>query len=163
MAEHLLLARRFLLSALIGPDERFTNSLVAIGKFVPVAPAVAEKIAVDLAVVPVVYSPQQTITLAWDGVASHAAVYAHRWSSLQIPFARVMLFQGFVREDSRGTDLHKIAAEFILQSPVLEASKINTIIYAKDIEIAATRIITIEPDTSVALDTAVHFMVEERA
>ena len=163
MADHLLLARRFLLSALIGPDERFANSPLAVDKFVPEATAIAEKIAVNLAVVPVVYAPQQTITLAGNSVAAESAMHAHRWSGLQVPFAGVMFLQGLVGEDSCGADFHEIAAEFIFQSAILEASEINTIMYAKDVEISATGIIAIESDTSIALDAAVHFMVDERA
>ena len=109
----------------IGPDERFSDALIAVDEFVAEASAVAEEIAVDLAVVPVVYPPQRTVTFAGDRVAAHAAVDAHRWRGLQIPFAGVMISQGFVGKDTCRANLDKIAAEFILQSTVLKPSKIK--------------------------------------
>src|SRR3990172_2229066 len=81
---------------------------------------------------------------------------------LQIPRARVMLLQSLVRKDARGAYFYQIAAELILQHAVLMAAKIDMVMCAKYLQGATAGIITIEANTAVAGDTAIHFVIDER-
>src|SRR5688500_1621623 len=74
-----------------------------------------------------------------------------------------MLLQGLVRENTGGTDLHQIAAELTLEDAVLMAAKIDLIAQYQRVEITASRIVAIKPSTAVALDAAVHLVIDERA
>ena len=96
-----------------------------IDEFVAEAAAVAEEVAVHLAVVAVADAPQRSVALAGDGVAAHAAVDADRGRGLQVPLPRVVLLEGLVGEDARGADLHEVAAELVLQGAVLVAAEID--------------------------------------
>jgi hypothetical protein len=74
-----------------------------------------------------------------------------------------MLSEGFVREDTCGTYLDEITAEFVFQRPVLKTAKINVLVYSEHPEIAPARVVCVEPQTSVAVDAPVHLMFNEGA
>src|SRR5687768_7891208 len=74
-----------------------------------------------------------------------------------------MLLQGLVRENPGGTDLHQIAAELALEDAVLMAAKVDLIAQCQRVEITASRIVAIKPGTAVALDAAVHLVIDKRA
>ena len=74
-----------------------------------------------------------------------------------------MSHKGLVSEDASGTDLYQVAAELALQSPIFMAAKVHMVMPAKDAEVAAAGIIAIKPDAPIALDAAVHLMIDEGA
>src|SRR5262249_20133296 len=80
-----------------------------------------------------------------------------------IPFAGVMLLQGFVGEDSRRTDLDQIAAEFALQDAVFVTPEVNVVVRGEDVEIAPASVVALEADTAIALDAALHLVIDEQA
>src|SRR5690606_40663229 len=63
---------------------------------------------------------QFAVSLARQRVAAEAAVLADRRRRGQIPFARVVLLECFVRKDAGGTDLGEVSAEFIFKGAVLD-------------------------------------------
>src|SRR5215470_6618765 len=146
----------------IGAQQRLPDPARAVHEFVTEAPAVAQKVAVYVVVITVEDSPQLAIPLAGNGVATHAAMRAYRRRRLQIPFAGVMLLQGLVGEDSSGTDFDQVAAEFVLQDAVFVAPEVNVVAHGEDIEIAPAGVVAIESDAAIALDAAVHLVIDER-
>ena len=100
-------------------QHRLPDAPLAVDELVAVAAAVAEEVAVDLAVVAVADAAQRAVALARDGVAAEAAVHADRRRRLQIPLARVVLLQRLVGEDAGRADLDQVAAELALQHAVL--------------------------------------------
>ena len=134
---------------------------LAIDELVTVAAAVAEKIAVHLAVVTVVDAPQCAIALGRDRVATQAAMHAHRRRRLQVPLARVVPLECLIGENAGGADLHQVAAEFALERAVLVAAEIDLVAQHERVEIAAAGIVAVEAHAAVALDAAVHLVVDE--
>ena len=65
------------------------NALLMIHEVRAVAPLVAQKVAVDLAVVAVVNTLQHAVAFGGKGVAAHRAMRTHRRRGLQIPLAAV--------------------------------------------------------------------------
>jgi len=107
-------------------------------------------------------SPQHSISGARRCVAPNPAMHADRRSIFHVPLARVMAAKRFIGEHARGTDFSKIAAERIFQNSVLGSPEIDGIMNCEDIEIAPSGVIPIIADAPVALDAAIHFMIEER-
>src|SRR6185295_7327833 len=71
--------------------------------------------------------------------------------------------EGFVGEYAGRTDLHKIAAEFILQGPILFPAKVEGVMSPEDIEVSATRIVSIKAHAAETLNAPIHLMTNERA
>jgi hypothetical protein len=70
--------------------------------------------------------------------------------------------QGFVRKYSCRAYFNKISAELIFQRAVLVTAKIDPSVNPEDEEISPTGIIHVEPQASVALNAAVHLVIDER-
>ncbi len=134
---------------------------MAVDKFISIATPVAQEVAVDLAVVAVLYPSQRAVTFTGNGVAAHTAMDANGRSGLQIPLPCVVFLQGLVRENTGGADLHKVAAEFTLEYAVLVAAEIYGVVRSEDIKVASPGVIPVEADAPVALDAAVHLVVHE--
>jgi hypothetical protein len=143
-------------------QQRLPDALLAIDEVVAETPAIAEEIAVDLAVIAVDDAPQDALALAGTGVATQAAMDADGRRGLQIPFAHVVAAEGFVGEYAGGTDLHQVAAEFVLQDAVLASPEIDMVMRGEDLEIVAAAIILVETHATIAGDAAVHLVVDER-
>ena len=90
-------------------------------------------------------------------------MHTNRGRCLQIPFSCVMSAKGFVGENTGGTDFHQVTAEFAFQSAVLKTAKIDVVMDPENLKIITSGIIVIETHTTVAGDTAVHFMINKRA
>ena len=69
----------------------------------------------------------------------------------------------FVGEHSGRADLDQVAAEFVFEHPVFDASEIDVIVAAEDVEVPPSGVVTIVADAAVALDAAVHLVIDERA
>ena len=139
------------------------DALRAIDEFVSVTPPVAQEITVDLMVIAVSDPPQRAVALPGNDVAPQAAVHADGGGGLQVPFAREVGLEGLVGKHPRGADLHQVAAEFALQGAVLKPAEIDLVMAGEDVQILAPGIVMIKPHASVALDAAVHLVVEEGA
>src|SRR5262249_27255628 len=120
-----------------------------------------QKVAVHLVMVAVEDSPQLTVPLARDCVTADAAMRAQGRRRPQIPFACVVFLQCLVREDPGRTHLDQIAAEFVLQNPVLVASEVDVIARREDIQIAPASVIAVITDAAIALDAAIHLVIYE--
>ena len=114
-------------------------------------------------VIAVQYSPQAPVALAGNDIAAGPAMHAYGRRRLEVPLARVVLLQRLVREYARGTDLDQVAAELALEHAVLVAAEVNMVVAGEDIEVPAAGVAPVEPDAAVALDAAVHLVVDEGA
>ena len=74
-----------------------------------------------------------------------------------------MLLQGFVGENTGWTDLHQVAAELAFEGAVLMAAEVDLIAQHQRVQIAPAGVVAVEPRAAVALDAAVHLVVDERA
>ena len=100
------------------PIERLPDPPFAVHKLIAKPAAVAEKVAVDLAVVAVHHPPQHSVALAAVMLHPKRAMHAHRGRHLQIPLARVVPLQRGIGEYAGGADLHQVPGEFVLQHAV---------------------------------------------
>src|SRR5262245_50869461 len=154
--------RRFrgdLFAAGRSPHGRLTNALLAVDELVTEAAAITEKVAVNLAVIPVHDAAKHSVSFAGADVAPKAAVNADRGRHLQIPLSRVVTFQRGVREYACGTNLDQIAGKLVFQHPVPFTTEKHDVAQRKSIQVAATGVFPIEPDASVALDATIHFVI----
>ncbi len=142
---------------------RLADAPVAVDELVAVPAAVAQEVAVDLAVEAVADAPQHAVPLAGDRVAAQAAVHADRRGGLEVPLAGVVLLERLVGEDAGGADLHQVAAELAFQRAVRVAAEVDVVVPAQDVEVAPAGVVAVEPHAAVALDAAVHLVVDERA
>ena len=143
--------------------QRLTKAAVAVDEFIAVAAAVAEKVAVHRAVVAVADAAQLFVTCPRKGVAAEAAIHAERGGCLQVPFPSVVPHECFVIEDPGRADFDEVATELVFQHPIGVPAEIDGIVRAEDVEIAATRVIAIEADATIAGNAAIHLMVDERS
>src|SRR5271169_1307975 len=90
-------------------------------------------------------------------------MYADRRCSLKVPLAGVMLFERLVCEYSRGAYFDKISAELALKRAIFMPAEIHVVVRCKDVKVSAPCIVTVESDTAVAGDAAIHLMVNEGA
>jgi hypothetical protein len=74
-----------------------------------------------------------------------------------------MLLQGLVGKNTGRTDLHQIPAELALKSAILVTPKVDLVAQDERVEIASTRIVAVKARAAVALNAAVHFMVNKRS
>ena len=61
-----------------------------------------------------------------------------------------------------GTDLDQVACEFVFENPVPVAAEINQVAQSERVEIRAARVFPIKPHAAVALNAAVHLVIQER-
>src|SRR5690606_28374573 len=102
-----------------GSRERRTHACSPVHVTVAEAPAVADEVAVHVAVVAVDDAAQTAVALLRRDVAADAAVRADRRRGLQVPFADVVIGERLVGEDARRTDLREVAAPLALEHAVL--------------------------------------------
>jgi hypothetical protein len=81
----------------------------------------------------------------------------------EIPFTRIVVLEGLVREYTRWAYFNEVSAEFIFEGPVFMPSKINMVMCTEYTQVIATGIIIIKPDTAVTLNAPVHLMVNKRS
>src|SRR6185312_5649118 len=124
--------------------------------------AVAEEVAVHLAIVTVEDTARCAIAFVGHCVAAEGAMHADRWCPTQIPFALVNLRERLVVEHAGWADFREIAAELAFKNAVLVATEVDVVVRGEDIEIAASGILAIEADAAVAGDAAIHLMSDER-
>ena len=79
------------------PDDRPPDPFGAVDRFVGVAAAVTQEVAVHFAVEAVAHAAQLAVALTGDGVAAAPAERAHGGRRLQVPLAGVMARQGSCR------------------------------------------------------------------
>jgi hypothetical protein len=72
-----------------------------------------------------------------------------------------MPLECLIGENARRTYLHEVAAKFTLEGAVLMAAEIDLVAEHQRVEIAAARIVPVESRAPVALNTAIHFMVDQ--
>src|SRR4051812_14756159 len=73
-----------------------------------------------------------------------------------------MFMQRFIGKYPGWTNFRQVSAERALQYAILLAAKINMVVRCKYIQVFTTGIIMVIANTTITLDTAVHFMVNER-
>src|SRR5215813_3152131 len=145
------------------PYQRLSNALFVVDKFVTEPAPIAEKIAVDLVVISVNDAPQLPVSFGRVDIASQAAMNADRRRHLHVPLPRVVVLQGSVCEYSRRADLHQVSGKFIFEDAVPFTAKKHGIAEPKGMQVMAAGVVAIKTHAPVALDAAVHFMVDERA
>src|SRR6185312_11823370 len=123
--------------------------------------AIAEEVAVHLAIVTVEDTACCAIAFVGHCVAAEGAMHADRRRPTQIPFALVNLRERLVVEHASRADFRKVAAELAFENAVLVASEIDVVVRGEDIEIAASGILAIEADAAIAGDAAIHLMGDE--
>src|SRR5215471_932560 len=79
-------------------DGGFADALLAVDEFVTEASAIAQKVTVHLAVIPVHDAPQHSISFAGADVTAQTTKRADRRRHLHIPLSRVVTLQSGVRE-----------------------------------------------------------------
>src|SRR5262245_54207487 len=90
---------------------RLADTVFCIDKFISEPSAIAEKVTVHFAVVPVADHPQRTIAFTGNGIASNTAVLTDGRRHGQIPLACIMLLECFIGKYARRTDFSKVATE----------------------------------------------------
>jgi hypothetical protein len=73
-----------------------------------------------------------------------------------------MLLKRLVCKNSSRADFSKVATEFIFKDTIFMPTKINVAPGCKCVEVFTPGIVFVKPNTTVALDTSVHLMVDER-
>lgn len=106
---------------------------------------------------------ERAVPLSGDGVAADTAMNADRWCGLEIPLACEVMLQRFVRENAGGADLDEVSTELAFEHAVFMAAEIHLVMTREDIEVTPACVVTVETDTTVALDAAVHFVINEGA
>src|SRR5207248_5175879 len=107
-------------------------------------------------------SAQQPITLAHTRVAADSTMDANRWGHLQIPLPRMVVFQCCIGKYARGTDFHEVSAELVFEDPIFKSAKVDYVPKPERIQVVASRVLTVEAHAPLALDAAVHLMINER-
>src|SRR5699024_281820 len=79
------------------------------------AAAIAQEIAIDLAVIAVVNAPENALARADAGVAAQRTVAANAGRVLHVPFAHVLGVQGFIGEDAGRADFFQIAGKLVFE------------------------------------------------
>ena len=59
-------------------------------------------------------------------------------------------------------DLDQVAAELALQHAVFVPAEIDVVVGAEDVQVAPAGVVAVEAHAAVALDAAVHLVVDER-
>src|SRR5208337_1126917 len=131
-------------------------------KFIPIATAITQKIPVHRSVITILYASQMAVPLSRNGVEAQPAMDTTRRCGLQIPFTGVVTFKRLVGKNAGRAYLDKIAAEFVLQDAFLMPPEINMMMRRKSAEVATSCVVPVKPDAAVALDAAVHFVINER-
>jgi len=106
---------------------------------------------------------QCAVAFPRDRVASDAAMNADGRRSLEVPLSGVMLFERFVRKNTGGADLDQVPAELAFERALFVPAEIDVIMGPEHVKVSAARIITIEPDATVALNAAVHLVIDKWA
>src|SRR6185369_8543235 len=143
--------------------ERRTHARGTVHELVAEAAPVAQEVAVDLVMVAVADATELAVTLAGDRVAADGAVHAYRRRRLQIPLARVVPLECLVVEDAGRADLDEVSRELVLERAVGVAAEVYVVVAAEDVEVAPTGVVAIKAHAAIALDAAVHLVVDERA
>ena len=100
-------------------------------------------------IIPVQYPAKRTISFSSDCVASQSAVYAYRRRSLEIPLARKLFFEFFVRKDAGGADFDEVAAELVLEVPVLVVPEVHVVVRAHGVEVPPPGIVPVKAHAPV--------------
>src|SRR5699024_11165287 len=127
------------------------------------AAAIAQEIAIDLAVIAVVNAPENALARADAGVAAQRTVAANAGRVLHVPFAHVLGVQGFIGEDAGRADFFQIAGKLVFERAVAVAPEIDVARRAQHAQIIAVGIVAVKAHAAVAGDAAVHLVFEERA
>src|SRR5690625_662 len=143
--------------------EGYEKTILMIHIFIAESSAIADEISIHLLIVPAADAAEGTISFAGDDVAADGAIVTHGRGIGEIPFSGIMLFEGFVGKYAGRADLDQISAEFIFEYARFVPAKIDIIVRGEDSEIFPSGVVVIESYTPVALDAAVHFMIDERA
>src|SRR5579883_2816065 len=147
----------------LAAQTRLADALPAVDEFVAVAAAVAEEVAVDGVVVAVHDAAHGAVALTGGRVAAEAAMHADGGRHLQVPFARVVALEGGVGEDAGGADLDEVAGELAFEHAIALAAEEDGVAQTEGAEVRAAGVVAIEALAAVALDAAVHFVVDEGA
>ncbi len=97
-----------------------------------------------------------------NDVASERAVDAERRASLKIP-SPAGEAGGFIRIDPRRTDINEVSGKWTFERAVLETTEIGVVSDLHGSQVAITGKLLIEPATSPAVDTTVHFVLDKDA
>ena len=124
-------------------------------------PPIAEKVAVDGAVVAIVNALQATVALSGKHVAAHRAARADGRSRLQVPLAGVGFGERFIGEHARRADLHQVAAEGVFERAIIGTAEVHAVSRTKRLQILATGIVAIKPHAAEAGDATIHLVVDE--
>ena len=144
-------------------QQRPAKPPLVVGELVSVASAVAEEVAVDMAVVACPDAPQLPVALSRDRIAAEAAVNADGRSGLEVPLARVMALQRPVREHARRTHFHQVAGELAFEHALLMPPEVHMVARGESLQVSAAGDAAVEAHAPVALDAAVHLVVDEGA
>ena len=87
---------------------------------------------------------------------------ADRWRHAQIPFARIVLFERAIGENTSRTNFDEIARELILEHAIFVAPEEDRICHAEGVQIVSAGILPVETYAAITLDAAVHLVIEKR-
>src|SRR5690606_33665762 len=130
-------AERLELARLDRADERAAHAAGRVHEAVAEAAAIADEVAVHLAVVAVHDPAELAVALLRVDVAAEAAVRADGRRGLEIPLPHVVVAERSVGEDAGRADLGEVAGELALEHAVLVAAEKDGVMDAKRAEVAA--------------------------
>ena len=73
-----------------------------------------------------------------------------------------MLLECGVGEDACWADFDQVSGELAFEDTVFGASEVDVVAKAKCIQVVSARVLTIEAYAALALDAAVHLVIDER-
>ena len=72
-----------------------------------------------------------------------------------------MLLESFIGKHTCRADFREVAAEFVFKNTVFVAPEVYIVLRCESIQVVSTRVILIESDATITLDTSIHFMIDE--
>ena len=73
------------------------------------------------------------------------------------------MLERFIREYSGWADLDEVTAEHTFEHTIFMAAEIHVVVACEDIKVTPPCVVPVETDTAVALDAAVHLVINEGA
>jgi hypothetical protein len=129
---------------------------IRIGKSEPTR--VTYKVPVYITVIPGLHAHHTSVMGVPDRIASQRTLVAQRGCSLEVPSAH---FEpcGLVGVNAGGTDIHQVPGKRAFEFIIREPAEIDAISDLHRPEVSVSGKFPVKPGTSVAMDAAVHFML----
>jgi hypothetical protein len=133
-----------------------------IGIAIAESPTVAYEIAVNCLIQPSLLSHHLSVAGAGYRVTSQRAMQANGRASLKVP-TPCLIPGGLVRVDPGWAYLDKVSGEWTFQCAIAESAEIHSVTDLQGTQVPITRKFLIKSAASETVNTAVHFMLYERA